>query len=215
MEGALKEVKWNFNPPHASHFGGVWERKVGAVKKVLEGSVAQLSGRVLTTDEFTTLLYEAASIVNNTPMWEVSSDPNDPLPITPAMLMTLRDSTNPPVEALTEIDVAAYGSKRWRRVQFIAECFWKKWRLNYLSELQKRSKWLQVKTNLKPNDIVLVRNKDEKRNCWPVAVVCKTKQGPDGLVRSATVETVKKGEVRRTYERPITELILLVPFERN
>ena len=24
--GLEKEVEWNFNPPHASHMGGVWER---------------------------------------------------------------------------------------------------------------------------------------------------------------------------------------------
>ena len=32
-----KNVKWLFNPPRASHHGGVWERCIRTVRKVLNG----------------------------------------------------------------------------------------------------------------------------------------------------------------------------------
>ena len=30
-----KEIKWEFNPPAPSHMGGIWERKIRSVRKVL------------------------------------------------------------------------------------------------------------------------------------------------------------------------------------
>ncbi|XP_038053894.1 uncharacterized protein LOC119726311 [Patiria miniata] len=32
---ASQQCQWVFNPPHASHFGGVWERQIGTVRRVL------------------------------------------------------------------------------------------------------------------------------------------------------------------------------------
>ena len=80
---------WIFNSAHASHFGGVWERKIGSVRMVLEGTLQMLGQRCLTRDEFHTSLVEASAIVNCTPLWEVSSDPEAPQPLCPAMILTL------------------------------------------------------------------------------------------------------------------------------
>ena len=116
-------VTWHFNPAHSSHHGGVWERKVGAIRRVLEASLFNLRTRYPTRDEMTTFLAEAISIVNNTPMWTISSDPKA---LSPAMLLTLRDDPNPPpLDQFTEDDLLAYGKSRWRRGQYLAECFWK------------------------------------------------------------------------------------------
>ena len=45
-------------------------------------------------------------MVNNTPLWAVSSDPDDPLPLSPAMLLTLREQPNAdPRDTSTESDL--------------------------------------------------------------------------------------------------------------
>ena len=42
-----KDIEWEFNPPHASHMGGVWERMIRSVKSVLK----VLAHEQLLTDE--------------------------------------------------------------------------------------------------------------------------------------------------------------------
>ena len=43
IEGFLqqKEITWEYNPPAASHMGGVWERQIRTVRKVLAGVLSE------------------------------------------------------------------------------------------------------------------------------------------------------------------------------
>ena len=47
--------EWIFNPPHASHFGGAWERQIGAIRRVLEAMFAELGSHQLTYELLVTL----------------------------------------------------------------------------------------------------------------------------------------------------------------
>ena len=60
-------IAWEVNPPHASHFGGVWERAIGSIRRVFEATLIQMEPRLLRRDEFETLMQEAAAVVNSTP----------------------------------------------------------------------------------------------------------------------------------------------------
>ena len=71
-------VQWIMNPPHASNFGGVWERKIGQIRKALDFSLRHVKNHPLTFDELATLMAEAAAIVNATPLWPQPTNPNDP-----------------------------------------------------------------------------------------------------------------------------------------
>lgn len=33
---------WTFNPSHASHFGGVWERQIGTIRRVLDAVLLEI-----------------------------------------------------------------------------------------------------------------------------------------------------------------------------
>ena len=48
----------------------------------------------LSRDEFYTLIQEAANIGNRTPLCKVSSDPNDPFPVSPSTLSIMRDNSS-------------------------------------------------------------------------------------------------------------------------
>ena len=161
----------------------------------------------MTRDEISTLFQEAASIINNTPLYGISPQPDDPLPITPAQLMTLKDSPNPsPIEFFSQKDLETYGINRWRRVQELSEDFWKRWRREYLSNLLSRAKWTKGRRNLRTGDLVLLRDKNLPRNEWKSGVVNLVVTGSDGVVRKCEVKT-KSG----VFRRAVTDVVVLVP----
>lgn len=218
IKKAMQEVgcTWELNTPGASHMGGVWERKVGAIKKILNAALLQLNNRTLSRDELYTLLQEAACIVNNTPLYECSSNPNDPAPISPAMLLTLRDNPNPPPpEAYSPADLLQYGRARWRRTQYLANQFWVRWRLNYLTELQERNKWKQRRPCISVDDIVMLKG-PAARNTWPTARVIDVHPNKDGLPRSVTLRVPSSENNRvRVLKRAIHDLVLLIPKNKS
>lgn len=207
-----RNIKWTMNPPHASHFGGSWERKIGSVRRVLEGTLVQAGNRCLSRDEFNTLLAEASAIVNNTPLWAVPDHPNDPTPLTPAMLLTLKEYVPSDFSTYTEKDLLLYGPRRYRRVQYLAQEFWTRWRREYLAELVQRKKWQRIKPCLKLGDVVIIREKNLKRNMWPLGRVTEVKKSADGLIRSANIKIppLKSGQSPRTVTRTVADLVLLL-----
>ena len=77
-----------------------------------------------------------------------------------------------------------YCRRRWRRVQYIANEFWSRWRKEYLQSFHKRQKWNTRRRNFVIGDIALLKTMDVSRNKWPMAKVTASKSDQDGLVRS-------------------------------
>ncbi|XP_078346784.1 uncharacterized protein LOC144632053 [Oculina patagonica] len=125
----LKEgCEWVFNPPHASHAGGAWERMIGVTRRVLEAVLADVPSRHLTHEVLITLMAEVSAIVNARPLVPVSSDPDAPEILTPATLLTQKPQQlkQPP----GEFNATDLYSKQWKRVQHLANVFWSRWRKN-------------------------------------------------------------------------------------
>lgn len=209
-----KDITWVMNPPHSSHYGGVWERRIGSVRRVLEGALLQSGKKGLTRDDFVTLLQEAAAIVNNTPLWAVSSDTSDPFPLSPATLLTLQEHPNPVTQDnFTEDDLEAYGPRRYRKIQYLADQFWKRWRTEHLQQLTLRRKWQHPSRCFTAGDVVLVRDLLASRNHWETGVVTRSLIASDKRVRSVelTLPPTSGTGPRRTVVRGIHSLVLLSP----
>ena len=116
------EVKWTFNPPTGSHHGGVWERCIRTVRKILSALVKE---QTLNDEGLSTLLCEVEAIVNSRPLTTVSSDPKDLEPLTPNHLLLLREQPSLPPGTFTDDDL--YSRKRWRQIQYLADLFWRRW----------------------------------------------------------------------------------------
>ena len=210
-DAGSEEFTWNFLPPGASHMAGVWERKVGAIKSVFDAALADSGNPSLSRDEFHTLMCEAVAIVNNTPLGEISADPNEPFPVCPANLLTLREKPNvaPPFD-FSQSDLLNYGRRRWRRVQLLAEVFWRAWRRDYLFSLDERAKWLKVKRDLVVGDVVLLKD-ESPRHEWPMGIVVNVKPGLDSHSRQVTVRLRKsKTGLTQYLDRAMSNLILIL-----
>lgn len=202
-------TQWIFNTPTASHHGGVWERQIRTFRSALDNSLSLLGNRRLTRDEFTTVLAECCAICNATPLVDSSNDANEP-PISPAMLLTGRNSAARGPAALEDIsdeDILAYGRRRWRRIQALADEFWRHWRRLYLHGLIERQKWARQTRNFEVGDVVFLTEKGCSRNDWPCARVTRCHPSSDGLIRSVTVKTANN----REFVRPTSALILSTP----
>ena len=213
-ELAQHNIEWDLNPPQASHQNGSIERKIQSVRRVLDTTIQLTNTNCLSRDEFTTFLAEAACIVNKTPLWAVSSSADDPTPISPHMLLTLRPPNEGEiVDTFSEQDALAYGQLRYRRVQHYSEMFWQRWRKEYLHTLQLRHKWKTVTPCVSVDDIVLIRDKNLPRNLWPMGRVTSTDPSRDGLVRkvSLCIAPLPGKSQNRTIIRGITDLVLLIP----
>jgi len=92
-----RNVQWVFNPPCGSHHGGLWERCIRTVRKVLNPPVRE---QVLDDEELSTFTCEAESIVDSRPLTKVSDDVRDLEPLTPNHLLLLRYSQSFPPGSL-------------------------------------------------------------------------------------------------------------------
>ena len=199
---------WTFNTPHSSHMGGSWERMIGIARRILDAMLLQPGPTRLTHEVLTTLMAEVMAIINARPLVPITTDSDTPTVLTPAMILTQKAGAAPVPEGT--FDLKDIYKKQWQHVQNLADAFWKRWRQEYLSALQVRKKWTHDKDNIKEGDVVLVKDELVKRNEWPIGLITKCIPSEDKKVRKVEVRVVKQGTVR-VYQRPVTQLILLLP----
>ena len=197
-----ENIQWIFNPPAAPHMGGIWESLVKLAKRAV---TAITKGVDLTDEELMTVFAESEAMLNNRPLTYISNDPNDIEPLTPAHFLN-----NKPTTLILQHELENQHSswkKRWLHCQNVVNKIWKRWQKEYLPTLQKRSKWNDKKRNIKQNDVVLVIDSNQPRGHWLLGRIVGINSDDKGIVRSVEVKT-KHG----TQRRPITKLILLMPY---
>ena len=195
---AHKGIKWLFNPPDASHRGGVWERQIRTIRRVLAGLTRE---QTLTDESLRTLLTVAEGIVNDRPLTASSDDPRDLQALTPNHLLLLRAASIPGRDFAPDVPGVR---QRWRQVLYLADLFWTRWKRYYLPTLRSRTKWHGKQRNVKVGDIVLLMDKQLEKHQWPLARVTKIMPGDDGLVRTVEVRTATG-----RYQRPVQRLCML------
>ena len=200
---AQNGVDWRFNPPLASHQGGVWESMIRLVRKTMPALQEHKKLRTLTEKGLETLFREVQLILNSRPITRVSADPNDLRTLSPLSILT--GCVDPVLP--TDVFVASDGMRSsWRASQRHADQFWRRWSEEYLPLLQRRAKWLQSQRNIKIGDHVLVGSNDVKPRCvYDRAIVINVSPDKFGHVRRVTVRDASG----KTYERDIRKLCWL------
>ncbi|XP_055605504.1 uncharacterized protein LOC129753684 [Uranotaenia lowii] len=196
-------VEFKFIPPRSPNFGGIWEAGIKSVKHHIK---RVLGSSIPTYEEMLTLLKQIEGVLNSRPISPMSADPSDPNPLTPGHFLI-----GEPISNLPEIDLSSakpHQLTRFGEVQKSLQLFWKRWRTEYLNNLQQRTKrGAKSKTNLKQGDLCLIKEDNLPPLEWITGRVVQVYPGPDGNVRVATLRTAK-GEVKRAISK-------LCPFPTN
>lgn len=199
---APSQVRFQFNPPNAPHFGGTWEREIRSIKTAL---YTVIGAQTVTDEVFATVLAEIEGVLNSKPLGYVSTDVADVDPVTPNYLLMGRPDPALPQNVYDPSELK--GKRMWRHSQVLSDQFWKHFVLHYLPALQARQKWAKDRDNLTEGTVVMVVDQSLPRAMWPVGRVKRTITGVDGRVRSAEVDVHG-----RTYTRPVAKLIELPAF---
>lgn len=140
----------------------------------------------MTGEELTTLLTQIEATLNSRPLCPLSNDPTDLDALTPSHFLTLEPSTSLPDPNLDSIPLSKL--QRWRLVTDLHRHFWTRWKNEYLSSLQARSKWFGKGEQLSIGDLVLIKESTHPLH-WQLGRIRTVHPGTDGQIRVAEVTT--------------------------
>jgi hypothetical protein len=190
-------VCWKFIPPRGPHHGGIYERMVGVAKRVLE-NLCHTSD--LTVDEFRTLAYRVASLVNSRPLSRLSLSEGE-------LILTPNHFLFGDLGGSVTTDKINTHSQRWHRVCELLDQFWSLFLTKTLLELRNTSKWQEEQHQLAEGDLVIEIDTNQPRGSWKLAIVEQVHPSDDTKVRKVTIRNSKG-----LYTRPIVNLI---PLKQN
>ena len=186
-----QQIKWNFIPPLAPNFGGLWESTV----KIFKHHFKRVAYNTLFTfEEFNTLTIEIEAIMNSRPITPISNDPNDLIALTPGHFL-IGDSLN----SLPDPDLLSTPVNRlsqWQHLTQLKQNFWKRWNQEYINELNIRHKWHSGNHDLNVGSMVVIKEKNVPSMHWILGRITNTHPGNDKVIRTVTVKTANGEFVR-------------------
>ncbi len=216
-EQAFPQVEWKFNPPYASHWGGVFERLVGSAKRALMHALPV--ARLFNMEQLQTAFALAEGALNARPLAYVSGGAEELAPLTPNHF--LYGSASRPLYVVPNCPNRAM-ARRWLLVQEAAGVFWER--------LQKEIRpFLQIShrrggsggRNLQVGDVVTFLHPTD-RGRWPLGRISQVWPGKDGQVRYIEVALPQWTEEQpyqrlpdKLFKRDVGAVALLLPAEQT
>ena len=186
------QIRFIFSPERSPHWGGVFETTIKAVKTALKATLGNCRADY---EEFRCACAMAEMTVNSRPLTTVSDSGDDPLPLTPSMLLLGRPLLPIP-DDLGRDDRNDTVAIQWRKRSRLNQEFALRWRKEYLAGLQRYQKWLVPGYAPKIGEIVLVNDAPKSRLDWPLARVTALHPSWDNNVRRVSIH-LRGMETRR------------------
>lgn len=201
---APEGITWRFIPPKSPHMGGLWEAAVKQTKYHLRRI---LGNACVTYEEMNTLLIQIEGCLNSRPLTQLSNDPEDYYPLTPAHFIVGESLQATPQSDVTHIKYNRLS--RYERIQQLLQHFWKRWSREYLSSLQRRAKWKETKGGfVKVGQLVVLVEDNIPPLRWPMARIVQLHAGTDEEVRVVSVK-LPSGQI---FKRAVNKICIL-PIE--
>ncbi len=215
LEAAHPHIRWQFNPPYASHWGGVFERLIGSAKRALYHALPAAS--LFTLEQLQTAFALVEGALNSRPLGYLSGEAGEPAPLTPNHF--LYGSASRPIHMATQ-GARPSLARQWLQVQEAANIFWERLQQEIRPYLQLSNKSCRGNyTDLRVGDVVAFLH-PTCRGRWPLARITEVYPGKDGRVRSVELLLPQWEERReylrlpsRHYRRDVSSVVLLLPAE--
>ena len=194
-------IKWCFTPEHAPHFGGLWEAAVKSFKHHFRRIVGSVK---LTFEELATVSAQIEACLNSRSLTPLPHPEDGTEVLTPGHFLVGAplEARPDPRESLEPLSTL----RRWHLCQALVRHLWQRWSTEYLSHLQRFTKWQFPSRNLQVGDVVCVRGEQAPPTKWPLATIESVNQGEGGKVRVVTVRMANKN----SYKRPVVKIVPLL-----
>ena len=177
---SIDNIRWQFIPERAPHFGGLWEAAVKAMKFHLRRVVGDYK---LTFEELSTVLTQVEACLNSRPLTPLPNSEEASLAIlTPGHFLIGQSLEALPDPARTYSSVSLL--KRWHLAQLLTRHFWQRSSTEYLTALSRTTKWHHPTRNLCIGDIVIIKEDTLVTPAkWPLAQVIALHSGKDDMFK--------------------------------
>lgn len=196
---ATNGTTWSFIPPHSPNFGGLWEAGVKSTKHHLKRVIGTST---LTFEELTTVLAQIEACLNSRPISTISTNPEDPCPLTPGHFLVGEPLLLVPEMNFENSNIGTL--RRWQLTQRMVQDFWRRWSREYLVQFHQRNKWAHHTVEPNLGDVVLVMEDDLPPARWLYGLITEKHTGSDKITRVVSLRC--KGSV---IKRPVSKLIVL------
>ena len=116
-----RNCEWLTIPPRAPHFGGLWEAAIKSMKRHMRRIIGL---KVLSHEEFLTIINQIEAILNSRPLVALSIDPNDPVALTPAHFLIGGPMLAAPQAESDDANI----NTRYKLLKKIQDEFWRMWK---------------------------------------------------------------------------------------
>ena len=182
---------------------------MGGSRKSFKRHFRRIVGDVrLSYEELTTVLTQIEACLNSRPLAPLSQPEHDTEALTPGHFLIgspIEDLPDPP-QSFHKLSLL----RRWHLCQTRVRYLWKRWSTEYLTSLQRLSKWSRPSPTLQVGDVVCVQGEVSSPTKWPLARIEEVHPGKDGKVRVVTIKTTKG-----IYKLPIAKIVPLHHQDAN
>ena len=145
-------------------------------------------------------MVEVECVLNSRPVTYVYSEEAEE-PLTPSHLLLGQRLLNKPAPTSSSesLETEEQVSRRANYLKILLRHFWKRWRSEYLSELQEHHRYLSAKntavsSSVRNGDVFIIKQDNVARNLWKLGRVEELIVSEDSHVRGAAVRVAGAGK---------------------